>query len=1263
MIVAGNHVTHSLERYVPRAAVEWDADAAATWREVDGTLVFVDISGFTALSERLARSGRIGAEELTDVLNRVFSAMLDLAYERGGALLKFGGDALLLLFTGPDHAVQATSAAVDMRSELRRAADWRTSVGRLGLRMSVGVSSGAVHLFRVGRSHTELLITGPGATMTTEMETTAEAGDIVISSATRALLPRGAAVQPKGTGWLLRWRKAPLASSGGIGRAEIDPERMTEFVPVVLREHLRHGRAEPEHRLASIGFLKFKGTDELMAARGAAAVATALEEIVSTVQEAADDEGVAFLASDIDSNGGKLIVATGVPVAQEDDEGRMLRALRRIAERGTELPLRIGVNRGHVFAGEVGTAYRCAYTVMGDTVNLAARLMAAAQPGEVYATPQVLDSSRTLFETTALEPFYVKGKSAPVHAYAVGPEVGSRWVDATTELPFTGRAVELTALRSELEKTSAGQGSLAVVVGGRGLGKSRLVQEALAGAPDLRVVEVRGEPYATATPYRALRDPFRRILGVEDGDDAQRATRLARAVEAIDPSLMPLLPLIGDVAHVVVPATPEVDEIEPRFRRDRLADAVERLLGAALPPAAAIVIDDAHWLDEASAHLLGRLAVNADDHQWAIVAVRRDAPGGLMLDGARAIELAPLKAAETRALVLAATAAAPLRPDDVELVARRSGGNPLFVQEIVRAARDAGSIAAIPESLDAVVSTQIDSLPPLPRRALRYASVLGHRVPRALLDEMLSTDGLRLDASSRRALAEFLKPDGRAHVRFRHAMLQEVAYEGLSYTRRRQLHAATGAALERLHAEDPEEVADLLSLHYSRAQDHAKAWRYARVAGDGAMKAYANVEAATHYERAVAAARRDPEIDQRELAAVWTLLGDARERSGLFEDALDAYRRASRLVRDDAVAVASTLLKRARARERSGAFSLALRELTHGTRQLDGLGPVDAGRVRARLLALSASVRQAQGKHREACTVAEAAALEARLANDDAALARAYGVMDWANLMLGRLDQASHAIAALSLYERLGDLDGQAGVMTTLGAEAYFHGRWADAVQWYTRSREALLRAGNTWQAAGMGVNVGEVLVNQGRLDEAEPVLRDAARVLRAAGFPDGASFADMQLGRLLAARGETEAAEQMLEGARREFARLGIAGSALEAAVHLAETMTRRGDAAGALALLSSAVRAAGDDAAVLTAAVARVTGAALSALGRVAEADARVAEGLAAARHHNLPYEEALLLRAKVDIDRAAGRKPDVVDLTSSEQILRGLAVGEHA
>ena len=165
-----------LAPYVPRMAAEWDIDGpGALWREIEGTCCFVDISGFTALSERLARRGRIGAEELTEVLNHVFSRMLGVAYGKGGALLKFGGDALLLAFTSDDHATLATQAAVAMRAALREARTLPTSVGRVNLRMSVGLHSGSFHLFRVGDTHHELLISGPAATETTRMEQAADA--------------------------------------------------------------------------------------------------------------------------------------------------------------------------------------------------------------------------------------------------------------------------------------------------------------------------------------------------------------------------------------------------------------------------------------------------------------------------------------------------------------------------------------------------------------------------------------------------------------------------------------------------------------------------------------------------------------------------------------------------------------------------------------------------------------------------------------------------------------------------------------------------------------------------------------------------------------------------------------------------------------------------------------------------------------------------------------------------------------------------------
>ena len=214
-----------LRRHVPELAVEWMInEPERAWRVIDGSLCFADISGFTALSERLARRGRIGAEELVETLSRVFGAMLEVAAERGGQLLKFGGDALLFLFQGENHARNAAGAAAEMRRELGHAAQVPTSVGRLHLSMSVGIHSGEIPLFLVGSPSRELVVVGPSVAATLAAESTARAGQILVTNATAAKLPAAATRPHDDRHRLLRWRRAP-GGAGRVGRTPRAPAR------------------------------------------------------------------------------------------------------------------------------------------------------------------------------------------------------------------------------------------------------------------------------------------------------------------------------------------------------------------------------------------------------------------------------------------------------------------------------------------------------------------------------------------------------------------------------------------------------------------------------------------------------------------------------------------------------------------------------------------------------------------------------------------------------------------------------------------------------------------------------------------------------------------------------------------------------------------------------------------------------------------------------------------------------------------------------
>jgi predicted ATPase len=595
----------------------------------------------------------------------------------------------------------------------------------------------------------------------------------------------------------------------------------------------------------------------------------------------------------------------------------------------------------------------------------------------------------------------------------------------------------------------------------------------------------------------------------------------------LDPELLPMAPLLAEVAHLEVPSTPEVDQLEPRFRPDRQADAVIRLLAETTTGPLVLVVEDAHWVDDASTNLLDRVAGaadGADGRPWLVISIRRpggeESPTGAGEDGEEIprLVLGPLDDADASELVWSAPGVH-LLAHDVRAIVARAAGNPLFLQELLRhvAQRSAGDAATLPDTLEAVIGAEIDALPRDARQVLRCAAVLGRSFRAEALELILQPDDLALGPVVEAELAAFIEVDA-DRWRFRQALARDVAYEGLSYARRRELHRRAGAATERLAQGRLEQVADLLARHYSAAQDVDLAWRYARLAAQRARAAYANEEAATHYEQALDAVRRLPDVGDTERAAMWSGLGDVREQLGMFREAIEAYRRAAALVGDDPAASARLALRRGRAREQSGAYPAALREVRTAVARLATVDSPEARRWGARLTAFEAVVRQGQERPREALVVARRAVDEAERSGERFALAQAYSVIDWALIVLGRPDEAVFALRALAIFEELGDLSRQAAVLNNLGAAAFFAGDWDAALAYYERSMEASHRSGNEVQAALAAMNRGELLVNQGRLAEAGPLLQDAVRVLEASGS-DAAHFAEMQLGRVMLER------------------------------------------------------------------------------------------------------------------------------------------------
>ena len=1229
-----------LRPYVSRLLVDWLRVAPDTrTREIEGSLAFVDISGFTPLTERLARKGKVGAEELNDTLDACFTELLSVAYDYGAEVVKWGGDAVLLFFDGDEHAAVACRAAVEMQHTIDRIGRLRTSAGTVVLRMSIGIHSGTFRFFAVGDLHRELVITGPAATHTVLMEKAADAGEIAVSFDTAAAIDSRLLGPEKEGAILLEDAPEVPVDRAPQRSGELDLD-LAGCVPVRIREHLVAGGG-PEHRHVTAAFIEFGGIDAMLEQEGPQAVADALDECIRTVQHAAFEHQVTFFETDIGADGGKIVLLAGAPSSTGNDEERMLRTLRAIVETPGRLQLRIGVNAGRVFAGDFGPSFRRTYSVKGDAVNLAARLMGKAAPGQILATDPVLDRSRTLFTLDTLEPFPVKGKSHPIQAYSVGPPVGARTV-RRGRVPLVGRQEELTALLSAIDSARGWSGSVVEIVAEPGMGKSRLLEEVAARSDDVPLLTATCEEYEVSTPYFPFRKLLRDALELGDRDPAEAERVLRTKVEEVAPRLAAWIPLIAIPLELDIAPTPETGSLDERFVKTRLEETIRELLALALSRPTLFVFEDVHWLDDASGDLLTALLEGIEDRPWVVVVTRRE-EGSHFAPPADAhplvLRLEPLGEADAAALLEATTDQVPLSPHAVAALAQRSGGNPLFLAELAAAALDAGEVDTLPDSVEALLTAQIDKLSPRDRTILRCAAVLGVAFDRELLASALEGETDALEDDLWRRLGGLIELAEGDQVRFRHALVRDAAYEGLPYRRRRELHARVGEAIERVTSQ-PEEDAGLLSLHFFHAQRFAEAWRYSGIAGRSAQSIYANVEAETFYARAIETARRLPSV-AGEVPAVFEALGDVRVRLGEFSRAGLAYRASRQRAQAEPSEEARLLLKEALVPWRLGRYPQALRWIRRGLRLLAGLPGEAATAQRAQLYVWHGVVRLRQGRPPEAIDWCTRAIAEAKQAGADEALAHAYYVLDYAYVALGRYDDAVYSPRALAIYERLGNLGEQAGILNNLGTFAYLQGRWEEALERYRQAEDAWERCGDRWSASFATVNRGEILSDQGKLEEAEPLFRYALRVARASGTESRVADVASHLGRLLARDGCFEEARTLLAEARDLYERGGARAEVVATEARIAECLLLQGDAATALELADEALAQAEaiEGTFLAVAMLDRLRGSALLELGRTDDARAALSRSLEEARAKAADYEIAQTLEALVALGRRAG------------------------
>jgi class 3 adenylate cyclase/tetratricopeptide (TPR) repeat protein len=1098
------------------------------------------------------------------------------------------------------------------------------------------------------------------------MEHSAAAGEIVVSPETAAFLPRRCLGEAREAAVLLRGEPRNVSKMPLIPRPTMSAETLAHCLSTGVRAHVLAGGGTSEHRPVTIAFVHFGGTDAMIERSGAAATSEALQALINVVETAAHEQKVAFLASDVDADGGKFILTAGAPSTVGDDEERMLLALRKIVAANPPIPLRIGVHRGSVFAGDIGPPYRRTYTVMGDAVNLAARLMAKAGPGQIYATADVLDRSNTLFETIELEPFTVKGKTRPIQAWSVGRAHGSRKRHvALQRLPLTGRDAELAQLRAALASARAGSGRLIEIVGEAGIGKTRLLETLRDDAAGFRKLAASCEAYTASTPYALWRELLRELLNLgRDESEAAIIARLSQEVAIRAPDLTPWLPLIAIALDINVPPTPEVELLAESNRRAILHKSVLRFLDVVIPEATFIEIENAQHMDEASAELLLNLVERIDARPWLIGVARRPIPTGFTAPDSpnvSRIGLEPLAQDDALRMVKLACDRHPLHMHVIEVVAQRSGGNPQFLRDLLNSAINSGGVDGLPDSAEAAAMARIDGLAPEDRALVRRAAVLGQTFHPRMLSWLADDGEAAMPAPATWArLRDLFVEETDGYLRFRRSLLRDAAYEGLPYKLRRRLHGAVAAQIAQ-ESGDADEAAGILSLHYLIAGDDRSAWRYARVAGGRAARFYAYVEAAKLYLRALEAGRRLEDVDAPEIAAVQRDLGDAWYQTAEFKKAADAYAAARKLVLSDPLANADLLLKLSHVEGKLGKYGQAKRWAERGRATLKELEGPEAARQAARAGAWYAMLLQWEGRKNEAIEYAERTAAEAEAVDDPQAIADAYFVMGLGYGELGMQGASPLLQRSLEAYQRAGNPVRQAALLSDLGAVCAWEGRWDEALSYYDRARQESLKVGSTVNAALARLNMAEILIDRGEWEEAEAVLLDTLSLWRASQFRFFLAVCLSLLGRASLRLGRVDEAISRLEEAKANFLHVGAGEEIPPVDARLAECRLAVGDLDAALELLRGMLRRANESSGVarMVPLLERIHGHVLLQQGDLSGARNALETSLVAAKERRNLFETALTMLSLIELDRLEGVEPPIELVNESRTLLAGFKI----
>jgi predicted ATPase len=814
-----------------------------------------------------------------------------------------------------------------------------------------------------------------------------------------------------------------------------------------------------------------------------------------------------------------------------------------------DIQVRAGINTGPVIAGKVGNDLHMEYTVIGETVNLAHHLQLIAEPGTVLVSAETYHRTRSLVDFKILPPLALKWLTQPVEAFqALKLRSGADQISGLSGLRRTmmiGRAPDLARLQQALAAVQQQpQSRWVLLTGEAGLGKSRLVAEFCRSVKttDIQVYQGSCLTYVRTTPLWVVAQLLRDMLNLAENESEEvQQKSLQATLEQLGLAQAEIQPYLTHVLGLnQAEARPEkrLEQLDPDMLQRQTHAALRQLIVAVARRAPTVLIfEDLHWVDPASKDFLKYLIQTTDQVSLLLILVSRETGIGdgirslpAAMRNERLIELSLQELSEEEGKLLADQL---IPQTDVEAralkrqIVARAGGNPFYVEEIIRMLVDQGGVVrtdvdgawqmtpqaeellkTVPGTIRGLILARFDRLPESLRGLLQKASVLGTSFPVSLLQTVTQTSLETLAAQlNQLEVRQFLISTlfrSQPGYAFEHALLQETIYRTLLKRDRRKIHGQIGETIETSDLWLPEEQAEVLAYHFSESSQPARAVPYLVRAAENSTRRCAYETAVGHYRKAQELLSEQPESDQ--LIQIRLGLAHSLKHVGQFAAASQVLLEALNQLQagNDAGAwpqqsrLAECLGELADVRQREGNYKEAIHYIETGLQVLDKAGQQEQVLQRSALLERLAWIYFRQGKLEEASRLAQAAIEHLEPANTDKIilLAKLYNILGGVYWQQGAREEAIHHVKrSLKLHETVGYFWGQATAYGNLGILYDALGEWAKADECHEQAYAIQQNIGDIQGQSRSFDNLGLLHMVMGKHDLARRELEDSLAI------------------------------------------------------------------------------------------------------------------------------------------------------------------------